>query len=142
MPTSSRRCSSKARLAARVFATRSVVHVEDLGVDEEAPYLVMEYLEGESLSNVARRLIARNEKLPYALATLIVAEACAGLHAAHELCDGDGQALNLVHRDVSPQNIFVTYQGVVKVVDFGIAKTARTVHNHVGEIRRRRLYVP
>ena len=110
------------RLAAKVRHA-NVVAVEDLGTDEGAPYLVMEYLEGESLSNVTRRLVAREETAPFGLIAYIIAEACAGLHAAHELRDQNDELVGLVHRDVSPQNVFVTYDGAVKVVDFGIAKT-------------------
>ena len=114
----------EARLAAQIRHP-NVIHVEDLGTDADgAPYLVMEYLEGENASNVTRRLQTRGERLPHALAAYIVAESCAGLHAAHELRDADGQLLGLVHRDVSPHNVFVTYEGVVKIVDFGVAQTA------------------
>jgi serine/threonine-protein kinase len=112
----------EARLAAKVRHA-NVVAVEDLGTDDGAPYLVMEYLEGENVSNVERRLKSRDERTPFGLTAYIVAEACAGLHAAHELRDPSGEPMGLVHRDVSPQNVFVTYGGAVKVVDFGIART-------------------
>ncbi len=115
----------EARLASKVRHA-NVVAVEDLGTDDGAPYLVMEYLEGENVSNVERRLTSRNERMPYGLAAYIVAEACAGLHAAHELRDSGGDLMGLVHRDVSPQNLFVTYGGAVKVVDFGIARTTES----------------
>jgi serine/threonine-protein kinase len=116
----------EARLAAQIRHP-NVIHVEDLGTDVDgAPYLVMEYLEGENASNVTRRLQTRGERLPHAVAAYIVAESCAGLHAAHELRDADGRPLDLVHRDVSPHNVFVTYEGVVKIVDFGVAQTAVT----------------
>src|SRR5512141_3000121 len=91
----------EARLAAKVRHA-NVVAVEDLGTDDGAPYLVMEYLEGESLSNVTRRLKVREENIPFGLIAYIVAEACAGLHAAHELRDAHGEPVGLVHRDVSP----------------------------------------
>jgi serine/threonine-protein kinase len=115
----------EARIAAKVRHA-NVVAVEDLGTDEGAPYLVMEYLEGESLSNLERRLKSRDERTPFGLTAYIIAEACAGLHAAHELRDSEGELVGLVHRDVSPQNVFVTYGGAVKVVDFGIAGTKAT----------------
>jgi serine/threonine-protein kinase len=105
------------------------VQVHELGIDRDELFLVMEYLEGESVSGLMRRLAHRRERLDYALGAYVVAEACAGLHAAHEYSDDFGIAQNLVHRDVSPQNIFVTYDGSVKVLDFGIAKAADRYSN-------------
>jgi serine/threonine protein kinase len=113
----------EARIAGRIHHP-NVVHVEELVQDGNDLYLVMEYLEGEPVSALLRRASVRNVKLDAYLSAHVVAEACAGLHAAHELTDGDGARLHLVHRDVSPQNIFVTYAGSVKVLDFGIAKAA------------------
>jgi serine/threonine-protein kinase len=104
----------------------NVVHVHELGHDRDELFLVMEYLEGESVGGLMRRLITRQEQLDLQLAIHIVAEACAGLHAAHELKDADGKKRGLVHRDISPQNVFVTYSGEVKVLDFGIAKVANS----------------
>lgn len=100
----------------------NVVTVEDLVDDGDTVFLVMEHLVGESLSNFSLALRARALRLPPALAAYVVAEAAAGLHAAHELRDEAGRSLRLVHRDVSPQNLFVTEQGEVKVLDFGIAR--------------------
>jgi serine/threonine-protein kinase len=130
----------EARLAAKVRHA-NVVAVEDLGSDDGAPYLVMEYLEGESLSNVTRRMKARGENLPYGLVAYVLAEACAGLHAAHELRDGNGEPVGLVHRDVSPQNVFVTYDGAIKVVDFGIAKTGASAEESPGTVRGKHAYM-
>jgi serine/threonine-protein kinase len=113
----------EARIASRIHHP-NVVHVEELVSDQNELYLVMEYLEGEPVSALLRRTTVRNRELDAYLATYVVAEACAGLHAAHELTDADGARLHLVHRDVSPQNIFLTYGGSVKVLDFGIAKAA------------------
>ena len=107
----------------------NVVQVHELGLDKDELFLVMEYLEGESISGLMRRLANRRERLDYALAAYVVAEACAGLHAAHEYTDDSGIAQNLVHRDVSPQNIFIGYDGSVKVLDFGIAKAADRYSN-------------
>ena len=107
----------------------NVVQVHELGLDQDELFLVMEYLEGESISGLMRRLANKRQRLDYALAAYVVAEACAGLHAAHEYTDDHGVAQNLVHRDVSPQNIFVGYDGSVKVLDFGIAKAADRYSN-------------
>lgn len=98
----------------------------DVGVDQGIYYQAMEYLHGEPLSTVLRRC-AQSQPDPTAriLAMVrIIADACEGLHAAHEARGQDGQPLGIVHRDISPHNIFVTYDGAVKVVDFGVAKAA------------------
>jgi serine/threonine-protein kinase len=100
----------------------NVVDVLELGEEQDALYLVMEYLAGESLDVVLRRLAHAGERMPPAIAAHVVAEACAGLHAAHELRDADGMPKHVVHRDVSPHNLLVSYDGGVKVIDFGIAK--------------------
>ncbi len=119
----------------------NIVQVHELGDDGGELYLVMEYLEGESLAGLLRRLITRGERLDSHLAVHIVAEACRGLHAAHDLTD-DGIPLDLVHRDVSPQNLFVTYAGAVKVLDFGIAKAAdRIAKTEAGQVKGKFAYM-
>ncbi|MCA9622230.1 MAG: protein kinase [Myxococcales bacterium] len=101
----------------------NVVQVHELGEGgEHGLFLAMEYLEGESVEGLLRRLHRAGRRLDPELAVHIAAEACRGLQAAHELVDEGGVPLGVVHRDVSPQNLFVTYDGVVKVLDFGIAK--------------------
>lgn len=125
----------EARIAASI-RHHNVIHVEELAQDADGLYLVMEYLEGESLAGLMRRLFVREEDLDRVLASHIIAEACAGLHAAHEMADADGNKQHLVHRDVSPQNIFVTYDGQVKVLDFGIAKSAdRITRTEAGQLK-------
>ncbi|HEY4120803.1 MAG TPA: serine/threonine-protein kinase [Byssovorax sp.] len=113
----------EARLASRVRHPH-VVEIHDLGEQDDVLYLVMEWIDGETLASVLRRA---NGPVPPAIASRLVQQACAGLHAAHELCDDDGEPLGLVHRDVSPQNVLVTRQGAVKIVDFGIAKALRRI---------------
>jgi eukaryotic-like serine/threonine-protein kinase len=81
----------------------------------------MEWVDGEPL-NIIMKYAATRGGIPLAIAVSITAQACRGLHAAHELRDENGTLVGLVHRDVSPQNVLVTYEGVVKVVDFGVAK--------------------
>ena len=114
----------------------NVVAVHEFGHENDELFLVMEYLEGESVGGLARRLWSRGEALDRRLAAHILAEACAGLHAAHELSDEKGIPRDLVHRDVTPQNIFVTYRGAVKLIDFGIAKAAnRHTKTEAGQIK-------
>jgi eukaryotic-like serine/threonine-protein kinase len=125
----------EARLAAQIHQ-RNVVQVHELGQDAKNLYLVMEYLEGENVAGLIRRTIVAKRELNPVISAYIIAEACAGLHAAHELTDAAGRPLQLVHRDVSPQNIFVTYSGGTKVLDFGIAKAAdRASHTEAGQLK-------
>ncbi len=131
----------EARIVAQIRHP-NVVHVEELGRDGAELFLAMEYLEGETASGLIRRLIAHKEMLGVSLAAHLVAEACAGLHAAHELTDMDGRMQNLVHRDVSPQNLFVTYSGGLKVIDFGIAKAAdRATRTEAGQVKGKLQYM-
>ena len=112
---------------ARIAATLehpSIVQTYDVGVLDENFFIAMEYLHGEDVRSVMRMLRNRNLKLPIEVALHIVISACAGLHYAHEKVGFDGHPLEIVHRDVSPQNIIVTYEGGVKLLDFGIAKAS------------------
>jgi serine/threonine-protein kinase len=109
----------EARLAARLNHP-NVVHTYDVGEEHGAHFLAMEYIEGQSLHGIFQRL--GRAAVPRRLHLRILADVLAGLHAAHELTDYDGQPLGVVHRDVSPHNVLVSYGGQVKVVDFGIAK--------------------
>lgn len=98
-----------------------VVEILDLGEQQGVLFLVMEWIDGVPLNQLMKA--ARPEGgVPIAVAVRIAMQACAGLHAAHELRNAEGRLVGLVHRDVSPQNILVTYEGVTKVVDFGVAK--------------------
>ncbi|WP_437968301.1 serine/threonine-protein kinase [Sorangium sp. So ce260] len=111
----------EARLAARLNHP-NVVQTYEVGEDGERLFIAMEYLDGQPLSQVRARVGLADLSLP--VQVRILADALAGLHHAHELRDFDGSPIHVVHRDASPQNIFVTYDGVIKVVDFGIAKAA------------------
>jgi eukaryotic-like serine/threonine-protein kinase len=112
---------NEARLAARLNHA-NVVHTYEVGTDGDQQFLVMDYLDGQPLHAILRRV--RREKMPLDVHVRILADMLSGLHYAHTLTDFDGTPLHVVHRDVSPQNVFITYDGQVKVVDFGIAKAA------------------
>ncbi|AUX45427.1 protein kinase [Sorangium cellulosum] len=97
------------------------VEILDLGEQDGVLFLAMEWIDGVPLSQVMKTA-KRGSGVPLPIAVRIVVQACAGLHAAHELKDNSGKLVGLVHRDISPQNILVTYDGRAKVVDFGVAK--------------------
>ena len=111
----------EARIASEIVHP-NIAQVFDLGDQDGVLYLVCEWIDGESLAMLRRRVEERGEQIPVPIALHIMADVCAGLHAAHELCDATGQALKVVHRDVSPQNIVISDAGAVKVIDFGVAK--------------------
>jgi serine/threonine-protein kinase len=111
----------EARIAAGIDHT-NVARVLDLGEMEGVLYIAMEWVDGDSLSKIQRILAREGVPLPEGIVLRIVADACAGLHAAHELRGRDGELLGIVHRDVSPQNILVSSEGVAKIIDFGVAK--------------------
>jgi serine/threonine-protein kinase len=118
----------EARLAARLNHP-NVVQTNEVGHEGNRYFIAMEYLEGQTLQRVLYRLgRGPTSELSTAAHLRIICDALAGLHHAHELCDFDGTPLGVVHRDVSPHNLFVTYAGQVKVVDFGIAKALNSSH--------------
>jgi eukaryotic-like serine/threonine-protein kinase len=112
---------AEARLAA-LLNHPNVVQTYEIGAEGGRDCIVMEYLEGCSFAEIAAA--TRKNPMPISLGLRVIADALAGLHHAHSLSDVNGQPVNLVHRDVSPHNVFLTYDGQVKVVDFGIAKAA------------------
>jgi serine/threonine protein kinase len=112
----------EARLSARIVHP-NVVHVEELGESEGMFFLAMEYVHGTALSVLLRRLASSGRRLAPEVACAIARGVADGLHAAHEAKDERGNALEVVHRDVSPQNILVSAQGHVKLIDFGVAKS-------------------
>ncbi|MGH1344289.1 MAG: serine/threonine protein kinase [Nannocystales bacterium] len=131
----------EARIAAKIHHP-NVCETLDLGEDDGLFFMVMEYVEGETLSSLIRQLGKRDDSLPVPCALQITADACRGLGAAHALEDTDGTPLNLVHRDVSPHNLLVTMDGRVKVVDFGIMKAAGKRSNTLtGQLRGKLTYM-
>jgi serine/threonine protein kinase len=113
----------EARLAA-ILDHPNVVQVFDLGRDGDDFYFTMEFVYGETVHAAIKAARRAGEQFPIELAIAIAVGAASGLHYAHERVGFDGQPLNIVHRDVSPTNVMVTYHGCVKVADFGIAKVA------------------
>ena len=108
-------------------------------------YIVMEYLLGESLmsiwNRISRRPVGDRMQLARCVAR-VLSDACEGLHAAHQLTDANDEGLEIVHRDVSPENLFVTYDGVAKVMDFGVASAARKRHKtQTGLVKGKFAYV-
>jgi serine/threonine protein kinase len=111
----------EARLSASIRHP-NVVQILDIGHSVDGYFIVMEYLSGETLLYLTRTLHARGERMPPSIACRIVAEIAAGLHCAHTATDPDGDPQPIVHRDVTPSNLIVCFNGVVKIVDFGVAK--------------------
>ena len=110
----------EARLAARLTHP-NIVQTNEVGSDGRRHFMVMEYLDGRSLYRIGKRMRA---SLSVGAHLRVIADALLGLQYVHDLCGFDGKALGIVHRDVSPLNIFVTFEGQTKVIDFGIAKSA------------------
>jgi serine/threonine protein kinase len=130
---------TEARLASRIRHP-NVLETVDLGEEDGLLYLVMEWMDGETLGAIMKSAFLHGG-VPLPIALKLIIDACAGAHAAHELCDDENRPLGLVHRDVSPPNVLVSYTGVVKLADFGVAKTmeangALTLGGHVkGRLR-------
>lgn len=131
----------EARVAARLNHP-NIVHTYEVGEHNDAYFIAMEYLEGQSLNKVIRESIKRKKPLDETYCARVVADALNGLEHAHKLRDYDGTPLGLVHRDVSPHNIFVTYDGHTKLCDFGIAKAAlSTTETEVGVLKGKVAYM-
>ncbi|WP_408890709.1 protein kinase domain-containing protein [Myxococcus faecalis] len=114
----------EARIAARLNHA-NVVQIFDLGAQDDSFFIAMEYIHGDDLRRIWKQSEAMGQPVPVPLVCRILIEACSGLDYAHKRTDpSTGRPLGIVHRDVSPQNILVTFEGGVKVVDFGIAKAA------------------
>ena len=117
----------------------NIVHVEEFGEDAGQYFLVMEYIDGCSVSELRRHMRKSEKVVDPVVAAFIGAEAARGLHHAHEATDADGRSLGVVHRDVTPGNILLSRAGHVKVIDFGIAKSGfrreHTVDSLKGKFR-------
>jgi serine/threonine protein kinase len=125
----------EARLAAQLQHP-NIASVYDTGKLGDSYFFTMEYVHGETVRSLVQRAAEVGRPLPLACALTIVAGTAAGLHHAHERKDIDGRALGIVHRDVSPSNLMISYEGNVKVVDFGVAKAAhRVIETRSGTVK-------
>lgn len=131
----------EARLAARIRHPNVVSTLDVVAADGEI-FLVMEYIQGEALSNLFRAVKNRKERIPARVGASIVVGCLHGLHAAHEARDEHGAPLDIVHRDVSPQNMLVGVDGLPHLLDFGIARAAgRLVTTREGQIKGKFAYM-
>ncbi len=106
----------------------NICQVLDLGRMEDTYYIAMEYVNGKDLFHLLRKAAQGQRKLPLPGALYIACEMLAGLDYAHRKCGLDGEPLHIIHRDISPQNVLITYDGEVKIIDFGIAKARTSTH--------------
>ena len=120
----------------------NLVEVYELGLDGDQHYIAMEHLHGHDLSRTLRRMRHQREPLMFQQAISIVRDIAAGLHYAHERINDDGTPLNIIHRDVSPHNVILTYAGEVKVLDFGIAKAnSQIARTRTGVLKGKTAYM-
>jgi len=123
----------------------NVCGISDFGHKDNHYYIAMEYLAGQTLGRLSKRLYQRETVDPIMLAGFaarLFADACEGLHAAHELRNEKGEPLHVVHRDISPSNLFVCYDGSIRVMDFGIAQAGgRIQKTAAGQIKGKMAYM-
>lgn len=131
----------EARLAAGIHHP-NVVSILEVGASPRGYYLVMEYIEGDTLARLLARAATSSQRVPEPIVIRVVLDMLAGLHAAHELKDEAGQPTSLVHRDVSPQNLLVGVDGVCRITDFGVARAAtRLAGTRVGQLKGKIAYM-
>ncbi len=116
----------EARIAAQLRHA-NIVQIFELGDIDGTPYIAMEFVEGRNLRDLTRALQAKGMQLSVEQTLFIISETLRGLHYAHHRSDSSGKALEIIHRDMSPQNIILSYEGEVKILDFGIAKAASRI---------------
>jgi serine/threonine-protein kinase len=131
----------EARLAARL-SHPNIVQTNEVGNAGDRYFMAMDYLDGRGLDQIRRRTRHAGYGLSAPMQLRVICDMLAGLDYAHNLTDFDGSPLHIVHRDVSPQNVFVTFDGQVKLLDFGIAKATDSVHEtHAGVVKGKVAYM-
>src|SRR5215470_11972217 len=131
----------EARLAAHLRHT-NVAQTYELGKVGDTFFIAMEYASGPTLAQIMRQCLAATGDIPLPITVAILQQVCEALDYAHNLCDESGQSLRIIHRDVSPANIIVTNTGIVKLIDFGIAKaTISSVKTQTGFIKGKFGYI-
>ncbi|MBI5549618.1 MAG: serine/threonine protein kinase, partial [Deltaproteobacteria bacterium] len=132
---------NEARLAA-LLNHPNIVQIFDLGEADDSHYIAMEYIDGPNLRTLCRKAAEAGKTVPTEHSARIISLACEGLNYAHDFSD-NGSPLNLIHRDISPDNILLSRTGAVKVVDFGIAKAANQGHiTKTGTLKGKLAYMP
>jgi serine/threonine protein kinase len=131
----------EARIAANM-SHPNICHVYELDESNRQLYIVMEYLEGVTLLGLLRKFSRSSRELDLGFVGGILSQVAAGLHYAHELRNRDGELLGIVHRDVTPSNIFLTESGIVKVHDFGVAKVKNAANTEAGTLKGKFAYMP
>jgi serine/threonine protein kinase len=131
---------AEAKLVARL-THKNIAQVYDFGKIDQNYFIAMEYIRGKDLKGILKRCEVQNIKLPVALAVFIAKEVASALSYAHRQKDSMGKNFNIIHRDVSPQNILVSYEGDVKVVDFGIAKAGTHSKTTTGVLKGKLSYM-
>ncbi|NVB84078.1 MAG: protein kinase [Kofleriaceae bacterium] len=133
--------ADEARIAARLDHP-NIVRTYDFRAADDQYFTVMEYLAGEDIAGLTRRLRTSQQVLPLAGVARIISDICKGLHFAHELTDTAGNPMGLVHRDLTGSNVVVTYAGEVKIIDFGVAKTTTNMtKTEAGTIKGKLAYM-
>jgi serine/threonine protein kinase len=131
----------EAKLAAKL-TNRNIVQIYDFGSQQGSYYIAMEYIFGKDLRSILKKSKERGERLPLAQCAYIIGEAAKGLEYAHTLRDHFGKPLQIIHRDISPQNILISYEGEVMLADFGIAKAAsKSTETRAGVLKGKILYM-
>jgi serine/threonine-protein kinase len=131
----------EARLSAGIHHP-NVVSILEVGASPVGYYLVMEYVEGDTLARILARAAGHGERIPTPIALRILIDSLQGLHGAHELKDDKGMSVELVHRDVSPQNVLVGIDGISRITDFGVARaTSRLSSTRVGQLKGKLAYM-